>query len=317
MASGSDVDNAAAYPRNGSSAATSTALRHAASRPETQSHKAFALRPGVTSSSRATGPDRSTMPRDEQRRAMRVRGQERRLVHAEPSHALEVGRVLDQREAVLAHRVHDGLPADAVLRGDASDGLAVLPDSATGLAARPLTQARPRPDRLARLRPGLSRARRFVAAPDPLEPDQRHRPPTGRQITHVRAAPVMQPRHHTAARAAGHRLRRLDRVLELVIVFRPGEQHKARQAEHHRRRSTVVMHLGPPLTRVHTPRILRPQGPTSAHVQDRAATRPTTLDREAQLMATDGCPRDPLSLARRPHMPLVGAAAYQSGEIVT
>ena len=90
----------------------------------------------------------------------------------------------------------------------------------------------------------------------------------------------MQPSQHSAIRTADHCLDRLNGVLDLTVMVRHGEQHKARKAEHRRRRSTVVVHLGPPSTRVQAPRILRPQGRSTRQRTPPCPPRTTTLDHE-------------------------------------
>ena len=174
------------------------------------------------------------------------RGQERGLVHTDRMHPGQALRVVDQRVAVVADRRHHGAPPDTELGRHRRDGVPVLPDPPTRLTPSALGPRHPRPDRLARLCPRPFRAARFVAAPHPLHPHQRHRP-TGRgQITHPTRPPVMQLRSNPAGPAPAPPGEGLHRLLHLAVVLRHGQHPEPGQAEHGRRRGTVVMHLGPP-----------------------------------------------------------------------
>lgn len=75
--------------------------------------------------------------------------------------------------------------------------------------AGPLRHGCPRPERLTGLRPRRGGACPLDAAPDPLHPDQHHRPATGRQVPHPRRPPAMQLDQHPTGRAAHHRLETL------------------------------------------------------------------------------------------------------------
>jgi hypothetical protein len=94
--------------------------------------------------------------------------------------------------------------------------------------------------------PGPRRAPRVRAAPDPLDPHHRDRSPTRGQVPHPTRPPVMQLGHRPAPRAAHQISGRLDRLPHLTVLLRHGQHHKPSHAQHHRCRTTLSFHLGPP-----------------------------------------------------------------------
>jgi hypothetical protein len=174
------------------------------------------------------------------------RGQERGLVHAEGVHPIEPGRVVDQRPAVVTDGGHYRRPAHPELRRDSGDCLPQLADPPASLPPRPLGPRRPRPDHLRSLRPSPLGAAWLDAAPHPLDPHQRHRPPRRGQIPHPTRPPVMQPGTNPAPRAPAHIGDGRHRLLDFTGVLRHGQHHEPGQPEHDRRRDTVTLHLGPP-----------------------------------------------------------------------
>jgi len=74
------------------------------------------------------------------RRVAPVRPQERGLIDTEMRDRSDPAGVIDQRSAVLDHRVHHWPPAHSELVGDARHGPGVLTDLAARLCARPTGQ---------------------------------------------------------------------------------------------------------------------------------------------------------------------------------
>ena len=109
---------------------------------------------------------------------------------------------------MLTDRPDHCAPAAPEAGGHRRDVQAVLTDHAARLTTGPLGQRRPRPHVLVRARacssvlagfaPRPHRARRLAAAPEPLEPHQRHRPARRGQVTdparHVGRAASPRPR---------------------------------------------------------------------------------------------------------------------------
>lgn len=131
--------------------------------------------------------------------------QPRGLIHAEPHHAGEPVRVVDERGAVLTDRAHHGAPAHPQLQPQVLHGVAVLAEPPDRPHPGPLGQRRLRPDRLGPLAPGPPVAPRLLAAPDPLAPHQRHRTPAAGNVAHHVLASAVRYRHHATALAAAHR----------------------------------------------------------------------------------------------------------------
>ena len=135
----------------------------------------------------------------------------------------------------------------------------VLPDPAARLGPGPLGQRRPRPDRLG------SPTRSPPGSADSLHRHTRlthtnvtGRPPAGRSRTYVG--------RRSCSRACTPQLRQKSTVVVVStacssspFMLRHREQDEPVQPQHRRRRATLVVHLGPPSTRVQTPRIVRPQ----------------------------------------------------------
>ena len=208
-------------------------------------------------------------PGDEPGRPPGGRGGERGLVHPDRRDLLQPARVIHQRPAVVTDRGHDRAPADPELAGHRRHRLTVATYPQACHGAGPLGHRGPRRDRLAGLRPGHHLAQPVAAAPDPLDPDQRHRPTRAGQIPHPHRAPIMQLRDRATARAADQIGRGLDGLLELALILRHGQQHEPGQTQQHRRRTTLNLHLGPPSPSVCTPRIVRSQAPLQAQAEDR------------------------------------------------
>jgi hypothetical protein len=110
-------------------------------------------------------------------------------------------------------------------------------------------------------RPSGSGARRSWPTSTPAAHPRRHR---GHQRPH-RTPPPHRPRLHQPRQLptqnAPHRRRPTPHPTVKSRISRHGEQDEPVQPEHRRCRATVSLHLGPPSSRVHTPRIVRPQGP--------------------------------------------------------
>ncbi len=171
--------------------------------------------------------------------------EERGLVHADRDDPGQPCRIVDQRRAVVADGAHHRGPADAQRGRDRVYVLPVLADPAAGIAPDPLGQRRPRPQLGADLRPGTRAAGRLRAAPQALEPEQRHRPAARGQVPHPHLTPTMSHRHDAAGLTPGGRRGRLDRLLQLAVRLRHGQQPKAAEPEHGRTRTTVTVHRGP------------------------------------------------------------------------
>jgi hypothetical protein len=157
--------------------------------------------------------------------------QEAALVQPKLGDTVQARRVVHQRAAVVAHRSHDGRPTDAEVAGDRRHRVGVLADPPARLGAGPLGQHRPRTDRGHPLGPGPHAAGGLTTAPDALAPQEHHRPAADRQVTHPDRPAAVQAGAHAAARAAGHRGRRLDGELPLATRHLGGEDLKAVQAE--------------------------------------------------------------------------------------
>jgi hypothetical protein len=175
------------------------------------------------------------------------------LIHAQPGHARQPARVVGQRLAVVMDRPHHRAPANSELAGHRGHRLLVPADPLTRPAAGPLGQRSPRRDRRAGLGPGPPRAARIWAPPDPLEPDQQHRPPRGRDVTHQVRTAAVRHRDHPTVRASQPPGGRLDQQLKLTSRLAGGHHHKPGQAEHRRgrlRAGNVKVQLGPPMIAV-------------------------------------------------------------------
>jgi hypothetical protein len=138
-------------------------------------------------------------------------------------------------------------PADTEIGGHRGHRVPVLPDPPARLPPGPLGEHTPGPNRLAGLGPGALDASWFVATPDPLDPNQRHWPTRRGQIPHPRRPPIMQPGPHATRRAPAVLSSGLDRLLHLAVMLGHGQHPEPGQAQHHRRRDTVITHLGPPV----------------------------------------------------------------------
>ena len=102
--------------------------------------------------------------------------------------------VVDQRGAVLDHRVHHRPPAHAELLGHLGHRSGELADLAARLRPGPAGQHHLGVEVLGGLRPRLAVAVRLGAPPPPLAPHQPSRPPEAGQVPHRRPADVRAPR---------------------------------------------------------------------------------------------------------------------------
>jgi hypothetical protein len=94
----------------------------------------------------------------------------------------------------------------------------------------------------------------------------------------------------------------LDRLLELAVEVRHGQQAEAGQPQHHRRRTTYRHQApGASLVRVHTPRSVRPRAPHEAQADGHVVTR------SPRLMT-----KSPISRASARHHRGTGAASTGS-----
>jgi hypothetical protein len=78
------------------------------------------------------------------------------------------------------------------------------------------------------------------------DPSPGDRPARGGQIPHPARAPIVQPGPHTAGRAPALIGGRLHSLLHFAVVLGHRRHPEPEQPEHHRRRDTVITHLGPP-----------------------------------------------------------------------
>jgi hypothetical protein len=82
----------------------------------------------------------------QQRRVLRVGGEEGVLVEPQRRRGAEAGQVIHPRSAVIAHRGQGGVPPHPEAPGHLGDGVAGLTDEAADLGSGPLGQRRPRGD---------------------------------------------------------------------------------------------------------------------------------------------------------------------------
>jgi hypothetical protein len=136
--------------------------------------------------------------------------EEAALVQPERGDILQPRGVLHQRAPVVSHRPHDGRPANPQVTSHRRDRVGVLAHPPAGLGPGPLGQHRPGADRIYLLGPGPHPAGRLPAAPDPLGPQEHHRPAADRQVTHPDRAAAMGLGPHATAWAADRRRRGLD-----------------------------------------------------------------------------------------------------------
>ena len=141
--------------------------------------------PATTSSSRAGRPGvRSAMPVAYSVGWVPVARRNAVSSTPERGHAVEPGRVVDQRFPAFDDLGHDGVPGHAELVGDGGDGPVVVADLLERPLPGPVGEHRPRGDRVVLFGPGLVRAQRVSALEDPLAPPQQHRHPAiGRSRT--------------------------------------------------------------------------------------------------------------------------------------
>ncbi len=163
---------------------------------------------------------------------------------------------------------------DKQSQGTSASAINVQPDQPARLPAGPLGQRRPRPDVLAARGPRPARTRRLRAAPQPLDPQQRHRAAGRGQIAYLDQPPAMRDRRDPAAVAPVPFSGRLDRLLELAVLLRHHQQSEPQQPEQGRASTTVLVHLGPRFHRVLDAAIVRPQAPPQAPAELRAEQLP-------------------------------------------
>ena len=170
------------------------------------------------------------------------------LIQAQRGHTLQTSSVIHQRAAVVAHRPHDGRPADAEVASDRRHRMGVLADPPASLGAGPLGQHRPRTDRRRPLGPGPHLAGRLTTAPEALVPAQHHRTATNGQVAHPDRAAAVKLGPDPTAHATNHGRRGLDDKLPLAAYDLGGEDLEAVQAQQPGSgRTTVLTHLGPPV----------------------------------------------------------------------
>jgi hypothetical protein len=157
--------------------------------------------------------------------------EEARLVQAERGDTGKALGVVHQPGAVVAHRPHDGLPADPEVTSDRRHRMGVLADPPARLGAGALGQHHPRTDRRRPLGPGAHAAGRLTTAPDALAPQDHHRTATSGQVTHSNRAAAMSLDPNATADAADLRSRGLDGELPLVGHDLRGKDVKAIQAQ--------------------------------------------------------------------------------------
>jgi hypothetical protein len=243
--------SAEAYPRYGSSDAVWIPARQVASRWLTQLTSAYALRSSITSSSRAGRPPgrvKSMMPVT--KLVDRVADAAWNAVSSNPSAATPASRVGSLTRGEPCSRT-----APIAVRHPMPNSRATAATEAPSSPTRRQISARARSvsDARGEITGEVSvqvRFGRVRAAPDPIDPHQRDRPPTRRRVTHPDRAPVMRLGHRPALRAPHQVGGRLDRLLQLAIVIRHGQHHEPGQTQHRRRCTTLSFHLGPLLLRV-------------------------------------------------------------------
>src|SRR5678816_2362939 len=123
-----------------------------------------------------------------------VGAQERGLVDTEVTDLTDAVGVIDQRGAVLNHRVHHGPPAHPHLLGHARYRPGVLTDLTARLGPGPTGEHHLRVDVVGVLGPRLRRAVPVGATPPALAPHEAHRPPETDQVTDRDRRPLMRDR---------------------------------------------------------------------------------------------------------------------------
>jgi hypothetical protein len=157
--------------------------------------------------------------------------EEARLVQAERGDTGKALGVVHQPGAVVAHRPHDGLPADPEVTSDRRHRMGVLADPPAGLGAGSLGQHRSRTDGRHPLGPGPDLADRLTAAPDPLPPPQHHRTATSGQVADPDRTPAVELGPHPTALTADHGGCGLDLELPLTGRDLRGQDLKAVKAK--------------------------------------------------------------------------------------
>ena len=194
---------------------------------------------------RAAAPPPTGQVDDAGNEAGRVGGarrEERCFVDTQTPHAVHPVRILDQRPTVLEDCLHDRLPAGPYWPATRATVLPSCPTRRQASRRAPLGQRRPRPDVLTGLRP----VRRGQSGSM-----QRHarlihtritgRPPAGRSRTSVRR------------RSSNRALVSMAYSISLSCSDTVSSTNPERRASPSPQ--SVVVHLGPPSTRVQAPRI--------------------------------------------------------------
>jgi hypothetical protein len=119
-------------------------------------------------------------------------------------------------------------------RATAATAWASLPTRRHASARGPLGQHRPRTDRGDLLGPGPHPAGLFATAPDPLAPQEHHRPPADWQVADPDRAAAVELGPHPTTPTANHGGHRLDVELPLATHHLGGENRKAVKAEQRR-----------------------------------------------------------------------------------
>jgi hypothetical protein len=167
-----------------------------------------------------------------ERRVILGGGQPRGLVDAEGAHLADPLRVVDQGFAVLAHRVHHGVPRDPELVCHLDDRPRVAAHLAAALGAGTVGQQAARRERLRGLGPGPRRARGLLAAPAALHPHQAGGPPEGGQVAVLDRHPILRDGDHAAPGAADQLGDRFDADHHLRLVLGDLQHAESGQAEH-------------------------------------------------------------------------------------
>src|SRR5690606_12344574 len=157
----------------------------------------------------------------------------------------------DQRSAELDHRVHHRVPAHSQLPGHLRHCPALLTHLTERPAPGPLGQNRPGADPRMRLSPRPVRTGRFWTAPAAFPPPQPDRPPTDRQIPHLRLPATLRNSPHPTLRTPHHIGGGLHQHPHFPLHLDAGQHPEPPNAEQNRSRFDTVNHdLWPPLSAV-------------------------------------------------------------------
>ena len=177
-----------------------------------------------------------------------VGGQKRGLVDTELGDRADAVGVVDQRRAVLDHRVHHRPPAHPELGRHRRHRSGVGTHLAARLGPRPPCQHGLGVDVVGVLGPRLGLAVGLGAAPPALDPHQPCRSPEAGQIPDVDRHPVLGLGPHATAPAAHPLEHRLDGDDQLGWAFGDRQHPESVQSQKRLRQAdTVVRHQGSPI----------------------------------------------------------------------